>query len=82
MHEIFASQTISVTELKRSYSKVLREAEGEAVAVLNNNRPEAYLVPADAYERLMDRLEDLEDMITVLERKDGPFVEVDINELV
>ena len=81
MHDIFASKTVSVTELKRSYGAILKEAEDEVVAVLNNNKPEAYLVPAEAYQRLLERLEDLEDMITMLERKDGPFVEVSLDDL-
>lgn len=83
MHDIFATKTVSVTELKRSYLSVLRQAEEEsaAVAVLNNNRPEAYLVPAEEYQRLLERLEDLEDTILVLERKDGPFVEVSLDDL-
>ena len=83
MYDILATKTVSVTELKRSYLSVLRQAEEEsaAVAVLNNNRPEAYLVPAEEYQRLLERLEDLEDTILVLERKDGPFVEVSLDDL-
>ena len=68
MDQIYAAQTISVTELKRNYAAVLREAEGEAVAVLNKNKPESYLVPAEVYRRLIERLEDLEDAMVILER--------------
>ncbi len=81
MHHLYASQAVSVTELKRRYAAVVAEAEGAAVAVLNNNRPEAYLVPAKAYERLMERLEDLEDSLLVLERRDENFVEVTLEDL-
>lgn len=81
MNEIFASKTVSVTELKRSYSAVIRNAEDEAVAVLNNNKPEAYLIPAEAYQRLIERLEDLEDAMLVIERQGGPFVEVSLDDL-
>ena len=83
MLDIFTTKTVSVPELKRSYLSVLRQAEeaSAAVAVLNNNRPEAYLVPAEEYQRLLERLEDLEDTILVLERKDGPFVEVSLDDL-
>ena len=81
MDQIYASQTVSVTELKRAYAAVLREASGTAVAVLNNNKPEAYLVPAEQYERLMERLEDLEDSLRILERAGETGREVSLEEL-
>lgn len=34
--------------------------EGFPVAILNRNEPAFYCVPAEAYEALMDRLEELE----------------------
>lgn len=76
METIHASKTVSVTELKRNLSAVLREAGDEPVAVLNHNRPEAYLLSAAVYERLMERLEDLEDAKLVRELSEGPFVDV------
>jgi antitoxin StbD len=81
MHTIYADKTVSVTELKRNLASVLSQAGDEAVAVLNHNRPEAYLLPAALYERLLARLEDLEDVKLVRERQDGPFVEVGLDEL-
>ena len=81
MQTIHAQKTVSVTELKRNFSAILNQAEGDPVAVLNHNRPEAYLLSAAHYEQLLERLEDLEDMRLAQERSDGPFVEVDIHEL-
>ena len=81
MHTIYAEKTVSVTELKRNFSNILTQAEGDPVAVLNHNRPEAYLLAAAHYEQLLDRLEDLEDMKLMQERAPGPFVEVGIHEL-
>ena len=49
--------------------------------MLNHNRPEAYLLPAGHYERLIARLEDLEDAQLARERANGPFVEVDLDAL-
>lgn len=49
MHVLMSDRSVSVTELKKSPAAVLRQAEGRAVAVLNHNRPEAYLVPAAPY---------------------------------
>ena len=45
---------------------------------MNQNKPEAYLIPARHYEQLLSRLEDAEDRKLVLERSDVPFVEVDV----
>ncbi len=81
MDNIFASMSVSVTELKRNYASIIKEAEDSPVAVLNHNRPEAYLLPADHYERLMGYLEDLEDAKLIRERQDGPFVEVSLADL-
>jgi len=81
MQTIYANKTVSVTELKRNLSSVLSQAGDDPVAVLNHNRPEAYLLSASHYEHLLERLEDLEDARLVQERSGGPFVDVDINEL-
>ena len=72
---------MSVTELKRNYANILKQADDSPVAVLNHNRPEAYLVPASHYERLMTYLEDMEDAKLIRERGNGPFVEIGIDEL-
>jgi antitoxin StbD len=81
MDTILSNITVSVTELKRNFAAILRQADDGPVAVLNHNRPEAYLLPAAHYERLMTYLEDLEDAKMVRERADGPFVEVELDEL-
>jgi antitoxin StbD len=73
--------TVSVTELKRNFARILKQADDCPVAVLNHNRPEAYLLSAAHYERLMAYLEDLEDAKLVRKRADGPFVEVDLDDL-
>lgn len=81
MQNIYAEKTVSVTELKRNFSAVLAQAEDDPVAILNHNTPEAYLLSAAHYERLLARLEDLEDLELARERLGGPFVEVNLNEL-
>ena len=81
METIFAGKTVSVTELKRKFSSIINEEENGAIAILNHNKPEAYLLSAAYYERLLERLEDLEDAKLVRERADGPFVNVGLDEL-
>ena len=81
MDAVLSHFAVSVTELKRNYAGILKQADDGPIAVLNHNRPEAYLLPAGHYERLMTYLEDLEDAKLVRERDSGPFIEVDINAL-
>ena len=81
MNAMLASMTTSVTELKRNYAGILKQADDCPVAVLNHNRPEAYLLPAAYYERMVAYMEDLEDAKLVRERANGPFIEVSLDEL-
>ncbi len=57
---LLADFGVSISELKKNPSAVIAEAEGAPVAILNRNSPAAYLIPADAWEEILDRLEDLE----------------------
>ena len=51
------------------------------MAILNRNRPVFYAVPAEAYELLMDKLEDVELAAIVRERAGTPEVEVALDDL-
>ena len=57
---ILADAGTSISELKKNPSAVIAAAEGRPVAILNRNKPAAYLIPAKAWEAIMDRLEDAE----------------------
>ncbi|WP_413988820.1 type II toxin-antitoxin system Phd/YefM family antitoxin [Labrys okinawensis] len=59
MQRVEAAVAVSVSDLKKSPTGVMEEAQGEAVAVLNHNRIMAYMVPADLYESMLERLDDL-----------------------
>ncbi len=56
MEQVLAIRSVSITELKRSPSAVLEQAGSEPVAVLNHNRPAAYLLPPHVYEAMLERL--------------------------
>jgi antitoxin StbD len=60
MNTIYGPYSASVSELKKNPSRLLAEANGEPVVILNHNKPTAYLVPAPMYEEVMERLEDAE----------------------
>lgn len=60
MEHVLATRSVSITELKRSPTAVLEQAGSEPVAVLNHNRPAAYLLSPEVYGAMLARLtEDL-----------------------
>lgn len=83
MQPIFANYTASITELKKSPTKLLEDAKDEAIAILNHNVTSAYLVPAKIYEEMMDMLDDYELARIAEERinnKEVP-IRVDVDDL-
>ncbi len=58
MTKILAKYTASISELKKSPSSVIEEAGNEPVAILNHNKPIAYLVPSSLYEKMMEIIDD------------------------
>lgn len=76
---IHATQSVGISELKLNPTAVFEGADGGAVAILNRNKPVAYLLPADQYEALLDRLEDYELADIVRARQNEPLIEVDIH---
>lgn len=68
MQSILSDVAVSVSELKKNPSGVLAGAGGMPVAVLNHNCVMGYMVPADLYEQMMERLDDL-DLIEVVKAR-------------
>lgn len=83
MKQILSSYSASISELKKNPTALLNETEGSPIAILNHNVPAAYLIPAETYEWLMDKLEDSELAQIVADRasEKGKAIEVDISEL-
>ncbi len=80
-HSILADVSAGISELKKNPMAVVQQGDGAPVAILNRNEPVFYAVPAEAYELLMDKLEDIELAAIVKERENQPEIEVDINDL-
>lgn len=83
MKTVLANCSVSISELKKNPSALIAQSEGEPIAILNHNKPTAYLVPAETYENLMERLEDYQLGLLVKERQGEKIsaIEVDIDEL-
>ena len=59
MHPIFSTQTASISELKNNPSALIKQSDGESIAILNHNKPVAYLVSTDVFERMMEAMDDM-----------------------
>ncbi|WP_252107180.1 MULTISPECIES: type II toxin-antitoxin system prevent-host-death family antitoxin [unclassified Halomonas] len=70
MHQVLAPLSVSISELKKNPSSLLAQADGAAIAVLNHNKPAAYLIPADTFEAMMEMLEDYE-LAKLVEQRRG-----------
>lgn len=81
MQRVEASVAVTVSDLKKSPTAIMNEAQGEAVAVLNHNRVMAYMVPADVYEAMLDRLDDIHLSEIIKSRADEQGISVDIYDL-
>lgn len=83
MTQILSDYSVSISELKKNPSSLIEQSHGSAIAVLNHNKPTAYLVPADTYEKMMDLLSDMKLSSTVSKRlKDiDTAVEVSLEDL-
>ena len=57
---ILADSSVSISELKKNPMAAVSSGEGFSVAVLNHNKPEFYCIPAEAWELILDRIEDAE----------------------
>jgi antitoxin StbD len=60
MEQVLSNYSASISELKKNPTALLNEAEGSPIAILNHNVPAAYLIPAETYRWLMDKLDDVE----------------------
>ncbi|WP_440091832.1 type II toxin-antitoxin system Phd/YefM family antitoxin [Pseudomonas syringae] len=81
MQNIFADIAVSVSELKKNPSAVLSGAQGLPVAVLNHNKVMGYMVPAEVFEAMMERLDDLDLAYLIKARQHEKPVSVDVDDL-
>lgn len=60
MKKTLSKAAVSISELKKNPSRILAEAASAPVALLDQDRVMAYLVPAELYEQILERLDDFE----------------------
>lgn len=83
MEEVLTGCSASISELKKNPTALLHEAEGAPIAILNHNIPTAYLIPAETYKWIMDKIEDaeLEQIVKDRAHEKAEAIEVDLDEL-
>ncbi len=83
MESVLASCSVSISELKKNPSALIEQSGGEPIAILNHNRPTAYLIPAETYEALLEKIENYQLGVIIKERQHEKIsaVEVTLDEL-
>jgi antitoxin StbD len=81
MQRIHARSTVSISDLKKNPSGVISQSKGEPVAILNHNRPTAYLVPAATFEAILEHLDDVDLAQLVRERQAEVSIGVALDDL-
>ncbi len=83
MESVLARCSASISELKKNPSSLIEQSEGEPIAILNHNKPTAYLIPADTYEIMLEYIEDYQWGLVVKERQHEKesAIEVTLDEL-
>ena len=79
--QVLADTCVSISELKKNPSAIVAQGEGFPVAVLNRNEPDFYCIPADAWEEIVDRLEDVELNAIADARRGQAVIQVDLDDL-
>ena len=83
MESVLARYSASISELKKNPSSLIEQSKGEPIAILNHNKPTAYLIPAETYEQMLEQIEDYQLGVIVRERQQekSSAIEVNINDL-
>ncbi|KTC83843.1 type II toxin-antitoxin system prevent-host-death family antitoxin [Legionella brunensis] len=79
MQTLFATQVASISELKKNPTKLINDAHGKPVAILNHNTAAAYLIPVETFEKLMDLVDENELHKIVEQRLSAPFTSIKVN---
>ena len=80
-YEILSNMVTSISELKKNPMAVIKSAQGDALAILNHNKPVGYCVPPKIYEAMLDIIDDLELVKIIEERSQEESIVVNINDL-
>jgi len=80
---ILADVGVSISDLKRNPAAVIEAARAQQVAILNRNKPVAYMISSEVWEYLSELHEDAIDVALVRERLENPArrIRVELDDL-
>lgn len=83
---ILADACVGISELKKNPAAVIAAAREQQVAILNRNKPVAYLISPEVWEYLSDLVDELKDEEIVRERlaeteNAEDYIEVSLDQL-
>lgn len=84
IEEVLATATVGISDLKKNPSAVVAEAQRRQVAIMNRNRPVAYLISPEVWDHVVDVFDDMKlarDVEQALANP-GEMIEVSIDDLV
>ncbi len=79
MQKLRATQITSISELKKNPSKLIQEANGNPIAILNHNIATAYLISVEMFENLLDLIDENELQKIVECRLSNPFTSIEVD---
>ncbi|WP_413739579.1 prevent-host-death protein [Sodalis sp. RH14] len=81
VHPILANVAVSISDFKKSPNHVLKDSNGQPVAVLTNSHISGYYVSPETWEAMVDCQEDIELAKIARSRISGKRVKVDLDKL-
>ncbi len=80
---ILANACVGISELKKNPAAVIAAAREQQVAILNRNKPVAYMISPEIWEYLCDLHEDMKDdeLVARILAEDDDEIEVTLEEL-
>ena len=80
-YQVLTDIAASISELKTNPMKVVASGNRMPIAVLNRNEPAFYCVPAQAYEALMELIDDAELLKITKERMSEETIKISLDDL-
>jgi antitoxin StbD len=80
---ILADACVGISELKKNPAAVIAAARDQQVAILNRNKPVAYVISPEVWEHICDVFDDraLEKEAKAALEEEGENVEIDFDDL-
>ena len=76
---VLSKKYTSISEFKTNPNSVIKDADGEAVAVMKSNKLYFYAVPADLFEEMYEAMENLALLTQANERLSDGKELIDVN---